>query len=458
MANSLPAPVICWFRQDLRLADNPAWSAACAAAIAEGAPVLPVYILDDINADTWKMGGASRVWLHHSLTALNKELQERLCLLKGRGEDELIRLIEQTGARQIFWNRCYEPWRIKRDTQIKQQLTERGLTVESSNGSLLWEPWQIKKQDGTPYKVFTPFYRKGCLGATPPRLPLPAPKNPPLANLPANSVRIEALQLLPRTPRWDKGMMSHWTAGEAGAWKKLETFLGNGLSGYKEGRNFPSKQHTSGLSPHLHFGEISPNQVWYAAQAALTSDHTLTNDVDCFLSELGWREFAHHLLTTHPDLPENPLDRKFTAFPWNEPDDNLLEKWKKGRTGFPIVDAGMRELWETGYMHNRVRMVVASFLVKNMRIHWKIGEDWFWETLVDADLANNAASWQWVAGCGADAAPYFRIFNPASQQEKFDPGLEYVKKWAPDSISIRPILDLGRTRADALAAYQSIKQ
>lgn len=441
--------VIVWFRQDLRLTDNPALT----SAIETGLPIFPVYILDDKNADAWKMGGASRVWLHHSLSALNKSLQNKLHCFAGDAEKILPYLIKEIGATKIFWNRCYEPWRIERDKRIKENLT---ISCISENGTLLWEPWTIQKSDGTPYRVFTPFYRKGCLIADPPRKPLPKPSKLNLTDLKSSSSQsIDDLKLLPTSPRWDIPMINQWDIGEDGAFNRMNEFLDIGLKGYKEGRNFPSKPHTSKLSPHLHFGEISPNQVWVASEYA-GFHHKAESDLDHFHSELGWREFSHSLLYFNPDLPEKPLNKKFENFEWANVDDNMLEKWKTGHTGFPIVDAGMRELYATGYMHNRVRMIVASFLVKDFRYHWRHGEDWFWDTLCDASLANNAASWQWVAGCGADAAPYFRVFNPSLQGEKFDPENTYIKQWAPDSSSLKPVVDHSVARDAALVAFKGM--
>lgn len=401
------------------------------------------------------MGSASRVWLHHSLNSLNKSLSGNLLVIKGRAEDILRRLSEKHTATHIFWNRCYEPWRTERDVRIKETLSADGMKCESFNGSLLWEPWEIKKQDGTPYRVFTPYFRKGCLSADPPRTPLPEPHLPTFFPH-KETTSPNNLNLLPTLPRWDTPMIDHWNIGEKAAQTRLHKFLENGLKGYKDGRNYPAREHISRLSPHLHFGEISPNQIWYAAIEAGIKNHA-EGDLDSFHCELAWREFSHSLLYYNPYLPEAPLNRKFESFEWNEPNSELLEKWQKGQTGYPIVDAGMRELWATGYMHNRVRMIAASFLVKDLRYHWRIGEDWFWDTLFDADLANNAASWQWVAGCGADAAPYFRIFNPTTQGEKFDPQCEYINRWAPDSCRLKPILDHSKARDTALEAFKSIK-
>lgn len=448
----MTSPVIVWFRQDLRLADNPAWSDACASQ----SPVIPVYVLDDTNAGPWKMGGASRAWLYHSLNQLDKSLNGQLVILNGRAEQQLLDLARNTGAKRIVWNRCYEPWRMERDTHIKELARDLNITCDSHNGSLLWEPWEVKKQDGTPYRVFTPFFRKGCLSAAAPRKPLPTPKLPPFAPRSKISLTIEQLNLLPAKPRWDMSMMTFWDVGETAALKRCHEFLDNGLRGYKEQRNYPALDHTSKLSPHLHFGEISPNQIWHALNNH-PHQEKFPLDSDCFQSELAWREFSYSLLYYNRTLPEDPLNPKFRNFEWDAVQYEAMERWQKGETGFPIIDAGMRELWATGYMHNRVRMIVASFLVKDLRYHWREGENWFWDTLVDADLANNAASWQWVAGCGADAAPYFRIFNPTTQGEKFDPHNEYIRRWAPDSHKIKPMLDHKIARDAALEAFKGMK-
>lgn len=447
----MTSPVIVWFRQDLRLGDNPAWANACATKV----PVIPVYILDDKNAAQWKMGGASRAWLHHSLTALNQSLGGKLVILKGPAEKELLNLAREVKSNRIVWNRCYEPWRMDRDTAIKDLARAEDIACESFNGSLLWEPWDVKKQDGTPYRVFTPYFRKGCLSAEPPRKPIPAPKHPDILK-PGSSLTIDDLNLLPTKPRWDTGMMSFWDVGEKAAHKRCTEFLDHTVAGYKEKRNYPALDHTSKLSPYLHFGEISPNQIWYALNEH-PHNQKFALDSDCFMSELAWREFSYSLLYYNRTLPEEPLNPKFRNFEWDAVQDDYMERWQKGETGFPIIDAGMKELWATGYMHNRVRMIVASFLVKDLRYHWREGENWFWDTLVDADLANNAASWQWVAGCGADAAPYFRIFNPETQGEKFDPDQAYIKRWAPDSHKIKPMLDHKKAREAALEAFKGMK-
>lgn len=410
--------VIHWFRQDLRLKDNPALAAAAA-----GGRVLAVYILDDGNAGRHAMGGASRWWLHRSLQALSASLDGKLAVYSGDPASILRELAARHQATGITWNRCYEPWRIERDRSIKTCLGSEGLDVQTCNGSLLWEPRETLKADGTPYRVFSPFFHRGCNQAHPPREPAPAPAS--LDLLAAEHPGLDALGLIPAIP-WHEQMEPHWTPGEAGAQQRLGEFLENGLSDYKEGRNFPAGNNVSRLSPHLHFGELSPNQAWYAARGCDQG-----KDLAHFLSELGWREFSHSLLYFNPDLPRCNLQEKFDQFPWGE-DPQALQRWQRGRTGYPIVDAGMRELWQTGYMHNRVRMIAASFLVKNLLLHWHHGERWFWDTLVDADLANNSASWQWVAGCGADAAPYFRIFNPVTQGQKFDPEGAYTRRFVPE--------------------------
>lgn len=410
--------IIHWFRQDLRLADNPALAAAAGAG-----RVLPVYILDESNAGRYALGGASRWWLHRSLESLSASLHGKLAVFRGDPEPILRELAVRHQASAVTWNRCYEPWRIQRDRVIKSRLNSEGLDVHTFNGALLWEPWETLKADGTPYRVFSPFFHRGCNKAHPPREPGPAPA--PLELLTTDHQGLDSLALLPEIP-WHEQMERHWNPGEEGAARRLDEFLKEGLSNYKEGRNFPAGNNVSRLSPHLHFGEISPNRAWYAARESHEG-----KDVAHFLSELGWREFSNSLLYHNPDLPERNLQDKFDHFPWVE-DDDALRCWQRGRTGYPIVDAGMRELWQTGYMHNRVRMIVGSFLVKNLLLHWHHGERWFWDTLVDADLANNSASWQWIAGCGADAAPYFRIFNPVTQGQKFDPAGEYTRRFIPE--------------------------
>ena len=469
--------IIFWFRQDLRIVDNPGLSKSLTSD-----KVLPIYILDDTNSNDFAMGAASRWWLHNSLRELNKNLDNKLSLYIGDPSEILESLSSRFNIKGIFWNRCYEPWRIERDKKIKSKFIEKDIIVETFNSALLWEPWEILKSDNTPYKVFTPYYRKGCLMSEPPRKPLSAPNLDTLFEDKENILQLDDLNLLPRI-KWYKEMEKLWEPGEKGAHKKLESFLSDGLLGYKEGRNFPSKKNVSQLSAHMHFGEISPNQVWHRAK--LKKDLPgIEKDLDHFLSELGWREFSYNLLFHFPELPRENLQKKFDNFPWIE-NEILFDKWKKGLTGYPIVDAGMRELWQTGYMHNRVRMIVGSFLVKNLLLHWHKGEEWFWDCLIDADLASNSASWQWVAGSGADAAPYFRIFNPILQGKRFDPDGSYIKKFIPELEQLpsrylfspweapvevlseanielgsdypEPIVDLIKSRDRALEAFSTIR-
>ncbi|MES0870088.1 cryptochrome/photolyase family protein [Pseudovibrio sp. SCP19] len=466
--------VIHWFRQDLRLSDNPALSAAC-----EAGEVIPLYILNDKEYGARELGGATKNWLHYSLKALNESLKGQLLIMRGDPTVIINSLIQETGATGVFWNRCYEPWRVEHDAQLKSDLEENGVTAKSFNGSLLWEPWQVGKPDGSPYKVFTPFYRKGCLQAQEPRKPLPVPDQLRMHSLStAGALSIDELNLLEERP-WSAQVSSHWEHGEKAAQNRLYAFFEDGLSDYKDGRNFPALTHTSRLSPHLHFGEISPSQIWWAL-----GSHEETRDIDHFRSELGWREFSYSLLFNNPTLPKSNLNEKFDNFPWLSDDQRLLA-WQKGQTGIPIVDAGMRELWQTGYMHNRLRMIVGSFLVKNLLLDWRLGEEWFWDCLVDADLANNSASWQWIAGCGADAAPYFRIFNPILQGEKFDAHGDYTRRFLPELKDLPdkylfkpweapkdilqgagvtlgenyplPIVDLKKSRDEALRAFEEIK-
>ena len=415
--------VIHWFRQDLRVTDNPS---LCQAS--KKGRVMPLYILDDQNSDEHFLGGASRWWLHRSLTELDNQLDGNLSLYRGDPLEILIGLVERKPIERVFWNRCYEPWRIERDKIIKKTLGELGVTVETFNGSLLWEPWNVLKQDGTPYKVFSPFYRNGCLKAESPREPL-AKVKPQALSIDEGSLGVDGLGLLPSV-KWYQEMEKFWNPGERGAASLLDCFVEKGIAGYKEGRNFPASENVSRLSPHIHFGEISPNQVWYSSSMSDAAEES-QDDLAHFHSELGWREFSYNLLFHFESLPTTNLQSKFDKFPWifNE---QYLEAWKAGMTGYPIVDAGMRELWQTGYMHNRVRMIVGSFLVKNLLIHWHHGERWFWDCLVDADLASNSASWQWVSGSGADAAPYFRIFNPVTQGQKFDADGAYTRHFVPE--------------------------
>ncbi|MBR9909628.1 MAG: deoxyribodipyrimidine photo-lyase [Gammaproteobacteria bacterium] len=466
--------VIHWFRQDLRLSDNPALSEAASAG-----RVLPIYILDDDTAGPQQMGGASRCWLHHSLGALNDGLDGRLRVYRGRADEVIAHLCAQYPVSAVYWNRCYEPWRTQRDQAIKSNLQQQGIGAHSHKAALLWEPWETLKKDGTPYKVFTPYYRKGCLNAAPVPPPIAAPTKLTLARGDFGTLDIDQLDLLPGIG-WEQPLMEHWQPGEAAATRALQDFIDDGLADYQDGRNFPARDSVSRLSPCLHWGEISPRQVWHAVD--LSGDNS---NVDHFKSELGWREFSYTQLYYFPELPHTNLQGKFDHFPWRR-DEALLRCWQRGQTGYPIVDAGMRELWQTGYMHGRVRMIVGSFLVKNLLLHWHHGEAWFWDCLLDADLASNSASWQWIAGCGADAAPYFRIFNPVTQGEKFDRHGNYTRRYVPELSALpdkylfqpwtapaavlaeagvelgktypRPVVDLKESREMALAAFRSLRE
>ena len=482
---SSSSTALVWLRRDLRLADNPALQHALSVA----ETVIPVYIHAPHEEAPWEPGAASLWWLHHSLGALSNDLQRlgsRLIIRSGSTPECLESLLAETGATQLYWNRLYEPAVIKRDQQIKQQLRDQSIEVQSFNSALLFEPWEITNKAGQPCKVFTPFWKTCCAQGVH-RLPLPTPETLPAVDPELTSIPLAALGLLP-TLDWDTGLASSWQVGEQGAHEALESFIDGAMHAYKEDRNRPDLAGTSKLSPHLHFGEISPLQVHSACMRAVAEGRYPGEDRHLlhFLSEIGWREFSYHLLYHFPQTPESPLDTRFERFPWPKTDPEQLRAWQKGQTGIPIVDAAMRELWHTGWMHNRVRMVVASLLSKNLQIHWLEGACWFWDTLVDADLANNTQGWQWTAGCGADAAPYFRIFNPVLQGERFDPHGKYVRQWVPEIAGLpdnylqkpweapaevlaaakinlgrtypHPILDLGETRQSALQAFSAIKQ
>ena len=469
---------IYWFRQDLRKIDNPALYDAC-----NNGDILPIYILDEENCDDYmKMGAASKVWLHHSLHNLNKSLDNNLSVLQGNPLDILKALCEHYNINDIYWNRCYLPWEIKRDTHIKELLSALNIKIHSYNGSLLWEPWNVVKDDGSAYKVFTPFYKKGCLkAAVSPRKILPKIENINYVKDNVFSKKIDDLHLLPKDKNWDSNIITDWQIGEQYALQKLEDFLADGIANYKEGRNIPAKQKfVSKMSPYLHFGEISPNYIYYKTRELESNKNT-----EHFLSELGWREFSYNQLFYNNEIYIKNIQSKFDKFPWQHNDSHLIA-WQKGETGIPFVDAAMKELWQTGYMHNRLRMVVASFLVKNLLIHWHHGERWFWDCLFDADLANNSASWQWVAGCGLDSAPYFRVFNPVLQGQKFDPDGTYTKKYLPQLKNLpnkylfnpweapyqilkdagvvlgvnypKPIIDLKKSRELALRSFKSLSQ
>ena len=458
-----------WFRQDLRLKDNPAFIHACQAH----ANILPLYIYDKRHS---VLGEAQAWWLHQSLQALGESLNEdelKLILRQGSSQEIIEELIEKLSIDAVYWNRCYDPHSIQRDKKIKAKLASQGIEVQSFNGSLIHEPWTILNQSGTFFKVFTPYWKECRKQLTPPKAL--SSRHKPKA-LKAHSDALKSFALEPSRD-WAKRFPEFWTPGEKGALKKLQLFIHRHLKGYKEKRNFPDLPATSRLSPHLHFGEISPWTIVRATEMASCDPTIDTASVEHFLSELGWREFSIYLLYHFPKLPSNNFKSEFDAFPWhNHP--AAFKRWQRGLTGYPIVDAGMRELLITGYMHNRVRMIVASFLTKGLFIDWRLGADWFLDHLVDADLASNSASWQWVAGSGADAAPYFRIFNPILQSEKFDAKGHYIRRWLPELADVpdadihapwqaqspisediypKPMIDHQEARAKALAYYQQIR-
>jgi deoxyribodipyrimidine photo-lyase len=424
------APAIVWFRHDLRLHDNPALQ----AAVQHGGPVIPVFIWAPEEEMEWAPGGASQWWLHQSLANLSDALQghgSRLILRRGNSLNTLQALIRDTGARVVLWNRRYEPSARHRDATIKAALRAEGVTVESFNAGLLFEPWEVATKTGRPYQVFTPFW-KACLATSEPSEPLPTPAHMPAPAQWPDTLPLADFELEPAFD-WAAGIRAVWQPGCQHAVERLQHFLDKTLHNYAQDRDRPDIVGSSRLSPHLHFGEISPRQIWHAAQdtALAPRGGGRAQGAEAHLRALGWREFAHHVLYHFPHTTTQPLRPDFAAFPWRR-EQKSLRAWQRGRTGYPIVDAGMRELWTTGWMHNRARMVAASFLVKHLLLPWQAGAAWFWDTLVDADLANNTMGWQWVAGCGADAAPYFRIFNPMTQGQKFDPQGVYVRRWIPE--------------------------
>ncbi|MCY3600105.1 MAG: deoxyribodipyrimidine photo-lyase [Gemmatimonadetes bacterium] len=422
------APVVVWFRRDLRIHDNP----ALAAAAGLERPVVPLFVLDEESSGVRALGGASRWWLHQSLHALSGDLAGlglSLCLRRGPATDVLPELVRETGAARVVWNRCYESASVARDTEITSTLRAAGVETESYAGSLLSEPGEVLTGQGTPYKVFTSFWKRlrECYRAPP---PYPAPKR--LTPGPAvASDRPDVWGLQPTAPDWAGGLRETWAVGEAAARRRLADFMEDGVERYLVDRDRPDLEGGSRLSPHLHWGEIGPHQVWRAAAHLIEWEAPGESGPEALLRELAWRDFSHHLLSDSPHMETGNWRPAFDRFPWRD-DPRALAAWQEGRTGYPIVDAGMRELWHTGWMHNRVRMIAASFLTKDLLIHWRDGEAWFWDTLVDGDLANNVANWQWVAGSGADAQPFFRIFNPVRQAEKFDPAGAYVRRWVPE--------------------------
>jgi deoxyribodipyrimidine photo-lyase len=464
-----------WFRKDLRLKDNPSLN----YLIEKGYPIIFIYIHDEINADR-PLGSASKVWLYHSLDFLNKHLNGKLIFFKGQSLKIFHNLDKMFDIQTISWNRCYEPWMIRRDKKIKESLKDKVEDIRSFNGSLLSEPWEILKDDGTPYRVFTPYYKKVCLKQK--NIRKPKTKKVKFFDHSYDCDSLETLELMPKK-KWASSLISSWKIGEYFANQKMVSFFKNGMNNYKEGRDFPSRNNVSRLSPYIHWGQISTNTLWHNIDKF--RNYIPKGDIEKFKSQLGWREFSYYLLYHFPYMNEENFQKKFDKFIWKS-DDNYISKWTKGRTGFPIVDAGMRELWNTGFMHNRVRMIVGSFFSKNLLHHWKNGEEWFWDCLFDADLANNSVSWQWIAGTGVDAAPFFRIFNPVIQGQKFDPNGEYIKKYVPELKKLplkylfrpwdcpsdicqkidfkkgfdypNPIVDLKRSREKALSLFLSLKK
>ena len=422
--------VIVWFRNDLRLEDN----AALALAMQQGVPVIPLYIPAPEEEFPWAPGGASRWWLYHALHDLDSRLRDQgsRLIVRRPGEhqgslDVLQQVARDAGAEAVFWNRRYEPGIIKRDTAIKKALCAQGLRVESANSSVLFEPYEIQNKAGKPFQVFTPMWRHYQKLEMPVVVKVPlnlltSPKRWPKAD------SIESLALLPRAS-WDKGFEAHWgTPSRKICRSHLRKFIKSGAEVYPGQRDLPAEPGTTQLSPYLHFGQVGPREVWEAFAKAPNYSENFSTGI---MRQLIWREFAHHLLFHFPDTPLKPLRPEYELFPW-EPEERFLNAWKRGETGYPIVDAGMRQLWQTGWMHNRVRMIAGSLLVKHLLQPWQDGAQWFWDTLVDADLPNNTMGWQWIGGCGADAAPYFRIFNPITQGEKFDPKGVYVRRYVPE--------------------------
>lgn len=478
---------IVWFRRDLRVQDNP----ALLACLSDGLNPVPVYI-HDTNQQHWPTGAASAWWLHNSLVSLKTDLRRLgsdLLVFTGEPRTVILELIAASAASALYFNRQYEPENIIRDNNITTTLQEHHVSIHSYNASLLRDPRESVKPDGKPYRVFTPFWNRmmqqGVAQPGPGTIDHLAPIPPALRKLDTRS--IDSLGYLPGIP-WDHHFSSCWNPGERGAFEMLHRFADSAYGSYPEQRDIPALQATSHLSPHLHFGEIGPQRVWFEIQGAMTGKNAHGNirAGEAFLRQLAWRDFAHHLLFYFPHTADQPLDDRFARFPWRKDFQQDLQRWQRGLTGIPIVDAGMRELWQTGYMHNRVRMLVASFLTKNLRIPWQEGARWFWDTLVDADLANNTFGWQWTAGCGADAAPYFRIFNPVTQGERFDPDGTYVRRWVKELASLparwihrpweipvhlgaqlgfrpgvdypHPVVNPGESRAQALDIWNSLRK
>jgi deoxyribodipyrimidine photo-lyase len=478
-------PALVWFRRDLRLADNP----ALAAALAVCRSVIPVFVHAPDEEGPWQPGAASEVWLHRSLAALDESLRQigaRLVVRRGPTLETLRALAAETGATHVYWNRLYEPAVVARDGLVEAALREQGLVAETANAALLNEPWEVTRDGGLPYRVFTPYW-KACQRSLTDVAPLPAPEALPSVPPEVSGLPLDALGLRAAID-WDAEFWDRWCPGEAGAQTALSCFLDRAVGGYDTDRNRPDLTGTSRLSPHLHFGEISPRQVLAAVRGHADAHVApgLFRNAEAYVRELGWREFGYHLLHHFPHTTDEPLDARFAAFPWADDYGDALAAWQRGMTGIPLVDAGMRELWRTGWMHNRVRMIVASFLTKNLLVPWQAGARWFWDTLIDADLANNTLGWQWTAGCGADAAPYFRIFNPVLQGRRFDPEGDYVRRWVPELARLpaahvhapweapgrvladaglalgrdypAPVVDLQASRARALARFEAMRR
>ena len=471
------SPVIVWFRRDLRLDDN----LAVIAAMESQRPIVPVFIWEPDEGGGASRGSASRVWLHDSLRALRGDLRKQgseLVIRKGVSGEELGRLVTETGAAAVYWNRRYEPGIVRRDSAIREELLEAGIEARSWNSSLLVEPQSLLNKAGRPFQVFTPFWKACLLRGFDKPAPMPGGNLKSPGAFP-ESVTVDELGLQPDS-NWHESIRSAWDVGESSARRRLEVFAEGAVAAYSNSRDIPGVDGTSALSPHLHFGEIGPRQI----AAAVSKAAGASRGAQVYLSEIGWREFAHYLLHHFPRTVDSPLKQDFERFPW-EPDDEALRRWQRGETGYPIVDAGMRQLWRTGWMHNRVRMIVASVLVKHLLQPWQRGAEWFMDTLVDADLANNTLGWQWTAGCGADAAPFFRVFNPIAQGEKFDPEGDYVRRWIPELAQLpdkyihqpwigppeilvqagvtiggnypAPIVDHKKARARALMAYDKMR-
>ena len=476
-ANSANCTIVL-FRDELRLADNRAW----ARAVAIGRPIVAVYVDETPDARIRALGGATRWWLHQSLSSLHRTLEPKhipFLVLRGATDQVIPALVTRLRAGSVVWSRRYGAAERTIDAQLKATLTAQNIQAESFNDRLLYEPWEVKPQSSDFFKVFTPFWRAATRTSPAEALPAPATDHLETLRLPKTleNVPLNVLGLLPSKPDWAAGFRAAWTPGEAGAQAALDRFIASHLAGYADARDRPDLMATSGLSPHLHFGEIGARQIWQSINRVTAMQDAPIRDAGKFRAELGWREFSYHLLFHQTDLATRCVQPRFEAFGWT-PDSPHRVAWQQGRTGYPIVDAGMRQLWESGWMHNRVRMIVASFLVKHLLVDWREGEAWFWDTLVDADPASNPASWQWVAGCGADAAPYFRIFNPVLQSQKFDPDGLYIKRWIPELADVdpayihnpwelpcatgaaqtypAPVIDLSDGRARALAALAAL--